>query len=110
RIVWFVAGETGEGIVNREMRLDAAVAQTVELALDVAGIIRRDAVDRFIDHAETHFGAGYWSAIGIARQDCVRRRLARLVLFLVRDNFEVEHLVTRGHNQTLVARVHIAAL
>ena len=83
KVHWLVAGKACEGIGDREMGFDAIVAQTVKLALDVARIIRSNAVDRFIDHAQAYFRAGYRCAFRVASEDGVRRRLARLVLILV---------------------------
>ncbi len=65
------------------MRLDAVVAHAIKLSANISGVIRRDAIDRFINNTETHFGAGNWRAVRIARQDRVRRCFARLVFFLV---------------------------
>ncbi len=94
--------------MNRETGLHFVVALAVELALDIAGRLGLNAVNRFVDNTEADFSIGGGRAIIVARQDRVGRHLTRLELFLVRHNVELQHFVARGHGQELALVIHVA--
>src|SRR5207253_629771 len=84
-----IARVTGERIGDRQVSFDGVVAHAIELVADAAGKVLGHAVNCFVNHSQTNFRAWYWNAIGAASQNGVRGCLARLVLLLIRDDFEV---------------------
>ena len=90
------------------MRLDAVVARPVKRAADVARRVGLDAVDGLVNDAQADLDSGGGRPVGVAREDRVRSGVARLVLLLVRDDFEVEELAARRHVDALAALEHLA--
>src|SRR5205823_3834897 len=77
----FVSGKASECVMNRETGLHFVKALAIKLTLDVAGSLRLNAVDRFVNNAETDLSIRRRRAVFVARQHGVRSYVARLEFF-----------------------------
>ncbi len=94
--------------MNRQTGLHFVVPFAVKLPFDIGRGLRLNAVDRFVDNSQAYFRVRRRRTVVVARQNCVGRHVARLELFFIWNNVELQHLVARGHGQQLALVVHIA--
>ena len=87
--------------------LHFVVTLAVKVSLDVARGVRLNAVDRFVDDAETDFGIRCRRTVLVARHDRVRGHVSRLELLLVRNDVQLQHLVDCRNGQQLALVIHV---
>ena len=107
---WLLARVTLEAVRNGEARLHLIVTASVKRLANVASLIGLNTVDRFVDDTKTQLRAGGRRAIRIPSEQSVPSCFARLILFLVRQHFDVQKLASSRHVQETIVRVHLAIL